>query len=158
MLTGLGQNPDPGSTKYRSEYQHFDLRLTATLSEWSGRLIVNWLPPEVGWFKWASKSAFRVHAITEGSLLVKRISHWKEVSLTCDALKVCPEAWKRPNFADGVELELHLRYRTGQKLTSALHTATRISGNAGQLYARRGGDAKKLKLSDPRNFAFTILK
>ena len=156
MLTGLGQNPDPGSTKYRSEYQHFDLRLTATLSEWSGRLIVNWPPPEVGWFKWASKSAFRVHAITEDSLLVKRISHWKEVSLTCDALKVCPEAWK-------AELR---RWRGIYFIFDTVQAKGYVGSAYGDkniwqrwsTHARRGGDAKKLKLSDPRNFVFTILE
>ena len=154
MLTELGQNPDPA--KYRSEYQHFDLKPTGALSEWSGRLIVHWPAPEIGWFKWASKSTFPVHAITEDSLLVKRIPHWKEISLTCDELKVCPEAWK-------AEL------RRWRGIYFIFDTA-RAMGYVGSAYgdeniwkrwtahAKKGGDAKKLKASEPEHFVFTILE
>ena len=156
LLTDLGQSPDPDPAKHRSEYQHFDLRLTGALSEWSGRLIVNWPPPEIGWFKWASKSTFPIHAITEDSLLVKQIPHWKDVSLTCDALKVCPEAWR-------AEL------RRWRGIYFIFDTA-QAKGYVGSAYgdeniwqrwsthAKRGGDAKKLKHCDPRNFVFTILE
>ncbi len=156
MLIDLGHDPDRDPTRYRPEYQYFDLRLIGALSEWSGRLIIKWPPPEVGWFKWAANSVFPVHAITEEGGLVTRIPHWKEVSMTCDAMALCPEAWK-------AELR---RWRGIYFIFDKAQAKGYVGSACGEeniwhrwtVHARRGGDAKKLRLCDPRNFVFTILE
>ena len=49
----------------------FDLHLTEIYTEWSGKLVIGWPPPERAWCRWADGNEFPVRAILQESLLVR---------------------------------------------------------------------------------------
>jgi hypothetical protein len=154
ILTDHGMKPDPDLR--RLEYKYFDLQLTDLLSSWRGRLIVGWPPPELGWYRWAGNNTFPVETITEKSLLVKKIPHWKELALTFDALKICPEAWR-----DELRRWRGIYFIFDKELRQGYVGSAYNEENIWQRWAvhmARGGDAKKLKRCDAKNFIFTILE
>jgi len=153
-LVELGHKSDPA--KYRRKYQRFDLRPIPDLSEWKGRLIIDWPPPDLGWFKWASKNTFPVHAITQESELVGRIPRWEEVKLRFAELELCPESlraelrrWRGIYFIYDTE--------QGKGYVGSAYGDQNI-WQRWSMHAKRGGDARKLKQCDPRNLVFTILE
>ena len=127
-----------------------------TLSKWSGRLIIDWPKPEVGWFKWAANSAFRVHAITEDSVLVMDVPRWNEISLTCETLPICPVKWQ-----DALKQWRGVYYIFDRERRMGYVGAAYGNENIWHrwmTHTKKGGDAKKLKQCDARNFVFTILE
>jgi hypothetical protein len=71
----------------------FDLELTDAYSDWKGKLIVTWPPPEISWARWADRNEFSVKAILEESILVKAMPSWDELLLTWEELKHLPKSW-----------------------------------------------------------------
>jgi hypothetical protein len=60
-----------GMTDKHSTTLWFDLVPLAFRKEWKGKLIICWPGKEVSWWRWADRNEFRVHAITEDSILVR---------------------------------------------------------------------------------------
>ena len=71
----------------------FGLQPTDAYSEWKGKLIVTWPPPEVQWARWADRNEFPIKAILEESRLVKAMPQWDELTLTWAELNHLPRSW-----------------------------------------------------------------
>ena len=68
----------------------FDLVPTDFVTEWSGKLIVGWPPPERSWWRYADRNTFRVQSILEESALDAQLPEWYEIDLSWAELKVIP--------------------------------------------------------------------
>lgn len=68
--------------------------MTNFCASWKGKLIVNWPPPELSWWRWAHRNEPNVHAILEDNALVAKKPKWDELVLTWDQLCVLPTTWK----------------------------------------------------------------
>ncbi len=47
----------------------FDLEPTNFYEEWKGRLIVDWPPPEISWWRWADRNRIPISLIHEHGIL-----------------------------------------------------------------------------------------
>jgi hypothetical protein len=72
----------------------FDLEVTEFYKEWKGKLIVDWPPPPITWWRWANQKEFPVHAILEDSILVEAVPRWEDIVWSWDKLKVIPAKWR----------------------------------------------------------------
>lgn len=87
----VGFNPEK---EKRKSVLWFDLVPTEFYSEWKGKLIVRWPPPERSWWRRAHKNEMPVLAVLEESVLDKSMPSWDEISLTWQQLAVLPTRWK----------------------------------------------------------------
>jgi hypothetical protein len=78
----------------RTSILWFDLQLTNRISEWKGKLVVNWPGLERSWWRWADRNVFRVRAILEESLFDKAMPAWEQLALTWHELSALPLAWR----------------------------------------------------------------
>jgi hypothetical protein len=72
----------------------FDLELTDFYSEWKGKLIVDWPPPERSWWRRAHRNVMPVHAILEDSALDTAMKRWDELDFSWSQLAVLPKRWQ----------------------------------------------------------------
>lgn len=72
----------------------FDLLKTPALSDWQGKLIVTWPPPERSWWRRAHRNAIPVAAILEESLLTSSMPAWDDLELSWADLAVLPASWR----------------------------------------------------------------
>lgn len=66
----------------REHHEWFDLRRLDLYSEWIGKLIIAWPPPERSWWRYASRNHFPIRAITEESLFAAQMPGWKDLVLS----------------------------------------------------------------------------
>lgn len=140
----------------REDFLYFTLTPTEALAKWQGKMVVSWPGKEVGWHRWAGNNVFPIEAITEQSQLVEEIPHWKQVRLTWAELTMFHKSWER-------ELS---RWRGIYYIFDTAQSKGYVgsAGSENNIWQRwsdhlkKGGDAKKLRLCDPRNFVFTILE
>src|ERR1700755_32751 len=59
----------------------FDLEPTDFYSQWKGKLIVDWPPPERSWWRRAHRNVMPVRAILEESALDAQMREWNELDL-----------------------------------------------------------------------------
>ena len=152
-LNRLGMAFEPAGGK---DMLRFQLNQMDAYAGWIGRLVVKWPGPELSWARWAANNALPIVSITEASQLALPVPHWKNVQLTWAEVQVLPGDWKR---ALSGWRGIYLIFDTAQ--------AMGYVGSAGgeqniwqrwQDHLRRGGDAKKLRRCDERNFIFSILE
>jgi hypothetical protein len=63
-------------------------------SEWKGKLIVDWPPPERSWWRRAHRNVIPVHAILEDSALDTAMMRWDELDFSWSQLAVLPKRWQ----------------------------------------------------------------
>jgi hypothetical protein len=82
-----------GKTDDTSPTLWFDLVPTPFRKEWKGKLVGCWPGKELSWWRWADRNEFRVHAITEDSLLVREMPKWDRLILNWNKLELLPKKW-----------------------------------------------------------------
>lgn len=147
---GMSSASDP-----RPEYRRFQLDETGILSDWKGRLIVDWPPPQINWSRWAKGNCYPVHAIAEESKLLPKVPVWRELSLTFEQMAVCPPSWRAEiSRWRGIYYIFDSVLQKGY--VGAAYGDENIWGRW-QTHLKKGGDAVRLKQCDPKNFIFTVL-
>jgi hypothetical protein len=93
-LTKLGMRgwqPDAGEQQSRL---FFGLTLKEFYSDWFGKLVIDWPPPERSWWRRAERNTMRVLAVREESFFATSMPSWNELVLTHAELGVLPTLWR----------------------------------------------------------------
>lgn len=141
----------------RSRQLFFDLVLLNTLSNWQGKLIVRWPPPEIAWSRWAKGNRFAIEAILQESMFAESMPDWRDIVLTWGDLKAIPTRWRR-----ALEQWRGIYFIWDAKVKKGYVGAAYGTENLYQRwtnYAKTGhGGNKLLRLSDPNDLQFSILE
>ena len=135
----------------------FELELTEYYLDWKGKLIINWPPPELSWWRRAHKNTIPIHAIHEESILVESIPKWDEKIFTWDELSVIPSSWKNA-LAQWRGIYFIFDVSDSKGYVGSAYGKENIYGRwLGYSITGHGGN-KFLKKRDPKNFRFSILQ
>lgn len=152
-LRALGYHGiEPGQTKLA-----FHLEPQPELSQWHGKLIIDWTGREVGWWRWASRNEFPVRAILEENRFELNMPTWDELMLTWQELSLLPRSW-RASLAEwrGVYFIFDLARAAGY--VGSAYGAENILGRW-LAYASTGhGGNKQLRTSMTTDLRFSILQ
>lgn len=135
----------------------FDLTLMDFYTDWKGKLIVGWPPPERSWWRRAQRNEFPILAILEDSALDAALPQWDEIDFTWEQLQILPTRLKlKLSEWRGIYYIFDTLAEKGY-VGSAYGERNLLS--RWENYAARGDGGNKLLLQrDPRNFRFTILQ
>ncbi|HTX49527.1 MAG TPA: GIY-YIG nuclease family protein [Caulobacteraceae bacterium] len=153
-LISLGMN---GRQPDAPDQLRFEMELTPTFSEWIGRLIVKWPPPERAWFRWAARNQMPVDSILEESIFTPGMPHWADIALSWAELRLLPTSW-RSALAEwrGVYFIFDVARRAGY--VGSAYGADNLLGRW-RAYAQTGhGGNKMLRQSKPDDLRFSILE
>ena len=125
--------------------------------EWKGKLIVSWPGKELSWWRWADRNEFKVHAITENSILVRDMPKWDRLVLNWNELEVLPKKWCQ-TLSQWRGIYFILDTSDGKAYVGAAYGKDNLLGRW-RSYARsgHGGNTKLLKRK-PERFLFSILQ
>ena len=135
----------------------FELRLSGFYTEWKGKLIVAWPPPERSWWRRAHRNEIPVHAVLENSALDAAMPEWQTITLTWEELEGLPTHWKGAMSEwRGVYYIFDVSDNVGY--VGSAYGQDNLLGRW-LVYAASGhGGNKLLRKRDPRNFRFSILE
>ncbi len=148
-MTGPGQN----------DSLIFDLQLLPALSQWKGKLIIEWSIPARPWVRLAPNNPFEVQAILEESLLAKAMPAWDELVVTWPQLasNSLPTSWQDElRRLRGVYF-IYDR-ADGKGYVGSAYGAENILGRWQHYGATGHGDNKWLLDRNPDQFEFSILE
>ncbi len=153
-LRDLGNS---GSTGDRETVLWFNLDRLDFYAEWTGRLVVDWPPPERSWYRWAARNRFRVHAIHEQSVLDAQMPTWDTLTLTWEELRVLPAKWK---MALGEWRGVYFIFdkSDAKGYVGSAYGGDNILGRWLNYAASGHGGNKELRRRDHHNFRFSILQ
>ena len=152
-----GQKSYTSKADWSSSVLWFDLVLTDFCASWKGKLIVDWPPPELSWWRRAHKNEMRVFAILEDSALDTDMRDWREISLTWDQLHILPKRWM-PVLSQWRCIYYIFDASDGKGYVGSAYGKTNLL-ERWQNYAASGdGGNRLLQQRDPSNFHFTILE
>ncbi len=155
-LKAYGQ-VDTGKADWPSSLLWFDLVLTSFCESWKGKLIINWSPPELSWWRRAHRNTFSVHAILEDSALVAKRPEWDEISLTWDQLHILPTTLR-----SALEQWRGIYYifddSDGKGYVGSAYGRDNLLGRWQNYAASGDGGNRLLQQRDPSHFQFTILQ
>ncbi|WP_171052610.1 GIY-YIG nuclease family protein [Ruegeria sediminis] len=135
----------------------FDLERLPFYSDWRGRLVIDYPPPERSWFRWVDRGSFPVHAILEESAFAAPPPDWREIDLTFAELANLPASW-RARLAEWRGIYLIFDEEDRRAYVGSAYGRDNILGRW-QAYARDGhGGNRELRDRNPRNFRFSILE
>lgn len=143
--------------KDRTTCLWFDLELQDIYSQWQGRLVVDWPPPERSWWRWASRNIIPVNAVLEDSALIAPMKEWDKLVVSWDELKVMPAAWRNAlSHWRGVYFVFD--QSSGRGYIGSAYGRENLLGRW-QEYGNSGhGNNRLLRQLDPANFRFSILQ
>jgi len=137
--------------------QRFDLELLPIYTEWRGKLVIDFPPPERSWFRWIDRGAFPVRSILEESAFAPKPPEWHEIDLTFTELAVLPGSW-RARLSEWRGIYLIFDESDGKSYVGSAYGRENILGRW-LAYARDGhGGNRELRGRDPKTFRFTILE
>ncbi len=141
----------------RPTIQWFNLQQVSFYSNWKGRLVVNWPPPERSWWRRAHRNDLALHAVHERSVFEADMPPWHKVNLTWDQLRALPRSWKaRMSQWRGVYFIHDSSDHRGY--VGAAYGDSNLIGRW-ESYGRSGhGGNTLLRSRNPRNFRFSILE
>jgi len=144
--------------KGRSRGLWFDLQLDETFhSEWIGRLIVKWPPPERSWWRRAEKNVMPIRAILEESRFAPAMPDWREMVLTWQELEVIPKSWQAA-LKEWRGIYLIRDLSDGLAYVGSAYGKENLLGRW-RSYAKNGdGGNRLLKPRKPDQFRFSILE
>jgi len=144
-------------TDHRTSGPRFDLKLTDVYSEWKGRLVIAWPPPEISWARWLHRSEFTAKAILEESVLDERIDAWDELVLTWEQLRQIPrrlvdrlKEWRGVYFIHDAS--------DGKGYVGSAYGEQNLYGRWIDYAARGDGGNRLLSKRNPKVFRFSILQ
>lgn len=134
-----------------------ELELTDFCASWKGRLIIEWPPPEVSWWRRAHKNTIPIFAISEESLLVPPMPDWNSLILAWKELEILPSLW-RVVLSQWRGIYYLFDVSIGKGYVGSAYGEENLYGRW-LSYAQSGhGGNKLLKRLDPNNFRFSILQ
>lgn len=135
----------------------FDLERLPFYSDWRGRLVIDFPPPERSWFRWVDRGTFPVSAILEESAFAAPPPDWRDIDLTFAELATLPGSW-RARLAEWRGIYLIFDESDRRTYVGSAYGRDNILGRW-QAYARDGhGGNRDLRGRDPRDFRFSILE
>lgn len=141
----------------RSSVLWFDLRLIDFYSEWKGKLIVDWPPPERSWWRRADRNVIPVRAILEDSELDAPMKRWDELDLTWNQLNVLPKRWQT-KLSEWRGIYYIFDTSDGKGYVGSAYGSENLLGRW-RNYANSGhGGNRLLRERNPEYFHFTILE
>lgn len=141
----------------RSSCLWFDLKPMNFYSEWKGKLIVDWPPPERSWWRRAHRNKMPIHAILEDSALDAAMQKWNELDFSWSQLSVLPKRWQA-KLAEWRGIYYIFDSSDAKGYVGSAYGADNLLGRW-QHYGTSGhGGNKLLRRRDPANFRFTILE
>jgi GIY-YIG catalytic domain len=135
----------------------FDLELTDFYSEWKGKLIVDWPPPERSWWRRAHRNVMPVHAILEDSALDTAMKRWDELDFSWSQLAVLPKRWQA-KLAEWRGIYYIFDMSAGKGYVGSAYGAENLLGRWRNYAASGHGGNRLLRQRDPQHFRFTILE
>ncbi|MCK1669739.1 MULTISPECIES: GIY-YIG nuclease family protein [unclassified Bradyrhizobium] len=135
----------------------FDLKWMDFYSDWKGKLIVDWPPPERSWWRRADRNRISVHAVLEDSALDAAMQKWNELDLTWDQLSILPKRWQA-KLAEWRGIYYIFDRSDAKGYVGSAYGSENLLGRWRQYGASGHGGNKLLRQRDPKNFRFTILE
>lgn len=154
-LKALGMKGFSGTK--RQSCLWFDLELTDFYSEWKGKLIVDWPPPERSWWRRAHRNVMPVHAILEDSALDSAMKRWDELDFSWSQLAVLPKRWQA-KLAEWRGIYYIFDTSAGKGYVGSAYGPENLFGRWRNYAASGHGGNRLLKQRDPQHFRFTILE
>ena len=148
---------DTSKADWPSSLLWFDLVLTNFCELWKGKLIVNWPPPELSWWRRAHRNELNVHAILEDSALVARRPEWDEILLTWDQLHILPTTW-RSALQEWRGIYYIFDGSDGKGYVGSAYGKDNLLGRWQNYAASGDGGNRLLQQRDPSHFQFSILQ
>jgi hypothetical protein len=141
----------------RTSLLWFDLELTDNCSEWKGKLIIRWPPPDISWWRRAERNDIPIHSILEDNTLDGAMPQWDQLVLPWDALGILPQRWR-----DVISQWRGIYYihdkSDGKGYVGGAYGTENILGRWLHYAASGHGGNTQLKKRSPQNFQFSILE
>jgi hypothetical protein len=154
-LKKLGMKGFSGNS--RPSCLRFELTLLDFYSEWKGKLVVDWPPPERVWCRRAHRNEIPVRAILEESALDTAMKKWDELDLTWSQLGILPKRWQT-KLQEWRGIYYIFDLSDGKGYVGSAYGDSNLFGRW-KMYASTGhGGNSLLRGRDPQNFRFTILE
>jgi len=136
----------------------FDLVLVESFySEWKGKLIVGWPPPERSWWRRAHSNDMPVLAVLDDSAFEVAMPKWNEISLTWEQLGILPPRLKSA-LAQWRGIYYIFDASDGKGYVGAAYGESNLLGRwLGYAVSGHGGN-KLLRHREPNQFRFSILE
>lgn len=159
-LTKLGSKTwvtDERTHAERSTVEWFELTMVDFYTQWKGKLIVDWPPPERAWWRRAHNNVLSIRAIHEESLLDADMPEWQNLNFSWDELHILPARWKeRMTQWRGIYYIFDVSDHRGY--VGSAYGKDNIMGRWENYAATGHGGNKLLRGRNPSNFRFTILE
>jgi hypothetical protein len=155
-LKRLGMEGPPAEL-FQPHRLWFDMPVLPVSQHWKGRLVVNWPPPEISWWRWADKNSFAIHCIHEEGQLVAAVPEWDTLNLTWNELSALPASW-RAALGQWRGIYYIFDVMAGKGYVGSAAGKDNILGRWEGYSATGHGGNKLLKALDPLNFRFSILQ
>jgi hypothetical protein len=142
----------------RASVLWFDLTLMDFYNNWQGKLVIEWPPPPIRWWRWADHADFPIHAILEDSVLHQAMPDWKECILSWAQLAMLPSKWR-----EALQQWRGIYYISdrsdGKGYVGSAYGERNLLGRW-QQYGERGhgGNVHLRERGHPENFRFSILQ
>lgn len=152
-LMALGMQP----LQDRPTIRWFDLHETEHYKDWKGKLIVNWPPPEISWWRRAHQNTIAIHALHEESALDEEIKDWREVDLKWDELALLGPRW-RSKLSEWRAIYFIFDESDCKGYVGSAYGAENLLSRWRNYSVSGHGGNKMLLGRDPKNFRFSILE
>src|SRR6266850_722721 len=144
-------------TGSRSTCLWFDLKLIDFYSEWKGKLVEDWPPPERTWWRRAHRNSMSIHAVLEDSALDTAMQKWNELDLTWGQLSILPKRWQA-KLAEWRGIYYIFDSSDGKGYVGSACGSENLLGRWRHYGTSGHGGNSLLRHRDPTNFRFTILE
>jgi hypothetical protein len=153
-----------GPSEDRSSILWFDLVPTEFYAAWKGRLIVEWPPPELSWWRRAHRNTMPILAVLEDTALDPPMPDWREIALEWEELSDLSPRWKSA-LCQWRGVYYIFDKSDGKGYVGSAYGESDPEHHEGNLLGRwlgyaasgHGGNAL-LRKRDPHNFQFSILE
>jgi hypothetical protein len=135
----------------------FDLELLPFYSEWKGKLIVDWPPPERSWWRRAHRNRMPIHAVLEESAFDTAIQRWDELDLTWNQLGILSRRLQA-KFSEWRGIYYIFDTSDAKGYVGSSYGTENLLGRWRQYGASGHGGNSLLRKRDPHKFRFTILE
>ena len=141
----------------RETILQFDLRQAPLHTDWRGKLVIGWSPPERSWYRRAHKNSMPILAIREESAFAEALPSWDEVEFSWAELAILPTRW-RAALEQWRGIYLIWDASDGKSYVGSAYGDINILGRWENYGATGHGGNKFLRQRSPVNFRFTVLQ
>ncbi|MCB0026743.1 MAG: GIY-YIG nuclease family protein [Anaerolineales bacterium] len=135
----------------------FDLQPIEFYSQWKGKVIFAWPPPEISWWRRAHKNEISVYSILEESLLNANMPPWDKLILSYDELSWLPATWKS-TLSQWRGIYYIFDQSDGKGYVGSAYGGQNILGRWLDYATTGHGGNTLLRRRSPQNFKFSILQ